>query len=46
VWGHEEGSLTRTVDVHVARLRKKLERRPSVPEFIVTVHRAGYRFTG
>ena len=46
VWGHENGSLTRTVDVHVARLRKKLEDRPAAPAFIVTVHRAGYRFTG
>jgi two-component system alkaline phosphatase synthesis response regulator PhoP len=46
VWGQQAGSLTRTVDVHVARLRKKLENRPGAPAFIVTVHRAGYRFTG
>jgi DNA-binding response OmpR family regulator len=46
VWGQQNGSLTRTVDVHVARLRKKLETHPAAPAFIVTVHRAGYRFTG
>ena len=46
VWGQQDGSLTRTVDVHVARLRKKLEDHPAAPAFIVTVHRAGYRFTG
>lgn len=46
VWGHENGPLTRTVDMHVAKLRKKIEDRPSDPTFIVTVHRAGYKFTG
>jgi DNA-binding response OmpR family regulator len=34
------------VDVHVASLRQKLERNPSHPEHILTVHRRGYRFTG
>ena len=37
---------TRTVDVHVASLRQKLERNPSRPELILTVHRRGYRFAG
>jgi DNA-binding response OmpR family regulator len=37
---------TRTVDVHVASLRQKLEARPSRPRFIVTVHGRGYRFEG
>jgi DNA-binding response OmpR family regulator len=46
VWGLESGSLTRTVDMHVAKLRKKIESRPSDPVHIITVHRVGYKFTG
>ncbi len=46
VWGYSTAPATRTVDVHVAALRQKLERRPSRPELIVTVHGRGYRFTG
>ena len=46
VWGYDATPTTRTVDVHVAGLRQKLERNPSRPEFIVTVHRRGYRFVG
>jgi DNA-binding response OmpR family regulator len=46
VWGHENISLTRTVDMHVAKLRKKIEDRPADPVHIVTVHRVGYKFTG
>ncbi len=46
VWGYEETPYSRTVDVHVASLRQKLERVPSHPRFIVTVHRRGYRFDG
>jgi two-component system alkaline phosphatase synthesis response regulator PhoP len=46
VWGYEATPTTRTVDVHVASLRQKLERNPSRPEFILTVHRRGYRFAG
>ena len=38
--------LTRTVDVHVAGLRQKIESNPKLPEFIVTVHGLGYKFTG
>jgi two-component system alkaline phosphatase synthesis response regulator PhoP len=37
---------TRTVDVHVASLRQKIEPSPGRPQFIVTVHRLGYRFVG
>jgi two-component system alkaline phosphatase synthesis response regulator PhoP len=44
VWGYGSDAQTRTVDVHVARLRKKLEARPSDPAFILTVHRVGYKF--
>lgn len=41
VWGYRSAS-TRTVDVHVANLRRKLEDRPAEPAWIVTVPRAGY----
>jgi DNA-binding response OmpR family regulator len=34
---------TRTVDVHIARLRQKLEADPATPEFIVTVRGLGYK---
>ncbi len=46
VWGYDAVPQTRTVDVHVSALRQKLERVPAHPEFIVTVHRQGYRFAG
>ncbi|HKD72623.1 MAG TPA: helix-turn-helix domain-containing protein [Candidatus Acidoferrum sp.] len=46
IWGYDAGTLTRTVDVHVASLRKKLENNPSQPELIVTVPGLGYKFTG
>jgi two-component system alkaline phosphatase synthesis response regulator PhoP len=46
VWGYEAMPVTRTVDVHVASLRQKLERNPSRPEHIVTVHGLGYKFLG
>jgi two-component system, OmpR family, alkaline phosphatase synthesis response regulator PhoP len=44
VWGYGTGSFTRTVDMHVASLRKKLEKQPSAPELIVTVSNTGYKF--
>lgn len=43
VWGHKVGTFTRTVDVHVASLRQKLERSPRNPELIITVPGIGYR---
>lgn len=46
VWGYRTIPLTRTVDTHVAKLRKKIEDNPSDPSWIVTVHRLGYKFTG
>lgn len=46
VWGHEAGTLTRTVDVHVASLRQKLERVPKKPELILTIPGFGYNFHG
>jgi len=46
VWGYEEGTLTRTVDVHIGGLRQKLERDPKHPELILTVVGHGYKFKG
>ncbi|MGY8795548.1 MAG: winged helix-turn-helix domain-containing protein, partial [Woeseiales bacterium] len=34
---------TRTVDIHIAKLRRKIELDPKDPQFLVTVRRAGYR---
>jgi two-component system alkaline phosphatase synthesis response regulator PhoP len=46
VWDYDSAPLTRTVDMHVAKLRKKIEDVPEEPRFLVTVHRMGYKFTG
>jgi two-component system alkaline phosphatase synthesis response regulator PhoP len=46
VWGYDATPVTRTVDVHIASLRQKLEPNPARPEFIVTVHGMGYKFLG
>lgn len=44
VWGYDYPVDTRTVDVHVRWLRRKIERDPSAPERIETVRGFGYRF--
>jgi two-component system alkaline phosphatase synthesis response regulator PhoP len=44
VWGYDAMPSTRTVDVHVAWLRQKLEDHPRRPQFILTVHGLGYKF--
>ena len=46
VWGYDEMPLTRTVDVHVAGLRQKIETNPKSPAFLLTVHGLGYKFVG
>jgi two-component system alkaline phosphatase synthesis response regulator PhoP len=46
VWGYNSLASTRTVDVHVAWLRQKLEPNPRYPQFILTVHGFGYKFVG
>jgi len=46
IWGYDENTLTRTVDMHVASLRDKLEADPKHPELIVTVAGVGYKFVG
>lgn len=43
IWGVNCDVTTRTVDQHVARLRQKIERDPSRPQFLLTAHGAGYR---
>ena len=45
-WGYSAVPFTRTVDVHVAWLRQKLEDDPKKPQWIMTVHGLGYKFTG
>jgi two-component system alkaline phosphatase synthesis response regulator PhoP len=44
VWGYDAMPNTRTVDVHIAWLRQKLEDNPRHPRFIQTVHGLGYKF--
>ncbi|MBR2782327.1 MAG: response regulator transcription factor [Oscillospiraceae bacterium] len=44
VWGYEFRSDIRTVDVHIRRLREKLEPNPSEPEYILTKWGVGYYF--
>jgi two-component system alkaline phosphatase synthesis response regulator PhoP len=44
VWGYSADMYTRTVDVHVASLRQKLEEDPKQPRFILTVQGLGYKF--
>lgn len=42
IWNSEV--TTRTVDTHIWNLREKLEKNPSDPQYIITVHRIGYKF--
>ena len=44
VWGYHRTMFTRTVDVHVAALRQKLEDEPRQPRHFLTVQRVGYKF--
>jgi DNA-binding response OmpR family regulator len=44
VWGYDNYPSTRTVDNHILKLRKKLEREPADPVHFHTVHSAGYKF--
>ena len=46
VWGYQSTPSTRTVDVHIAWLRQKLEANPRVPQYILTIHGLGYKFVG
>jgi DNA-binding response OmpR family regulator len=44
VWGYQADVLSRTVDTHIAELRRKLERDAAAPRHILTVRKAGYRW--
>jgi two-component system, OmpR family, alkaline phosphatase synthesis response regulator PhoP len=44
VWGYDAQTNTRTVDVHLAWLRQKLEDNPRYPEFFITIRGFGYKF--
>jgi two-component system alkaline phosphatase synthesis response regulator PhoP len=46
VWGRDVNLTIRTVDVHIAWLRRKLEISPAHPQYILTVYGLGYKFTG
>ena len=43
VWGYDDSVVSRTVDTHIAELRRKLESDPAEPRHILTVRKAGYR---
>ena len=43
VWGYADAVITRTIDTHVAELRRKLEQDPAAPRHILTVRKVGYR---
>lgn len=46
VWGSDVNVTIRTVDVHIAWLRQKLETTPRHPRYFLTVHGLGYKFEG
>jgi two-component system response regulator RegX3 len=45
VWGYQQADAieTRTVDIHIAKLRRKIEKNPKQPQFLLTVRGEGYR---
>ncbi len=44
VWGYDFAGDSRTVDVHMQRLRRKLEENPRAPRYLLSVHSIGYKF--
>ena len=46
VWNSHNTIFTRTVDMHVAKLRKKIEDFPNHPRYIITIYGVGYKFLG
>ena len=44
VWGYNSDVNTRTLDMHIVRLRKKIEKNPDRPDYLQTVRGVGYRF--
>ena len=45
-WSYDSFPSTRTVDVHIARLRQKIESQPNQPQHLITIHGVGYKFIG
>ena len=45
VWGYQYVGDTRTVDVHIRWLRRKIEQKPSNPKILLTVRGVGYKFS-
>jgi two-component system response regulator RegX3 len=46
IWGHDYVGDTKTLDVHVKRIRQKIENDPHDPELLLTVRGLGYKFVG
>ena len=44
VWGYDSFPNTRTIDAHIAKLRRKIEDKPEEPKLIITIHGIGYKF--
>ena len=44
IWGYDLGQETRLVDVHIGKLREKIEDNPKAPQFIRTIRGYGYKF--
>lgn len=44
IWGYDSIPDTRTIDAHIAKLRRKIEDKPEEPKLIVTIHGIGYKF--
>jgi two-component system response regulator MtrA len=44
VWGYNSDVNTRTLDMHIVRLRKKIEENPDGPVYLQTVRGVGYKF--
>ena len=45
IWGYDSFPSTRTIDMHIVNLRKKIERNPARPQHLLTVHGTGYRLS-
>jgi two-component system, OmpR family, alkaline phosphatase synthesis response regulator PhoP len=46
IWGFESFPNTRTVDMHISKLRRKFEEDPSNPKYLLSVYGEGYKFVG
>ncbi len=44
IWGHNACATPRTVDNHILRIRKKIEREPSNPRYLLSIYGGGYKF--